>query len=430
MPQAFFVFLIGVFTLAIGCQKPAPQPTQESSRLAASKLSILVVNDPPLAAGIKILRGEWAERTGGQLEIEEGTVEQLLAATELSADLVIYSSRFVGTLVDREWLRPVRKSVLQSEDVAIDDLFPLLRNVTLPYGGQVYALSLGEPPLMLASQTPQEAESQGKGSTWESVDLRGTEKNSPLKYPRAAELLVRGTAYSQHRSWFDAETMQPTIAGLPFVKALDQMLENEKSVEKQADSPLSLSWPSASREVSPESVAFVPLPQAEQIYNPLREIWEKSEKSKPITFLGFAGRSVSVTRSTRNSASAFKLLKWLVSEKIATQLSPRSEATVWFRKSQTTKAKRWLPKGGANDETAANVSMLLSSSNSFLLPRIPGIDEYLQALDEAILRAISDDISAEDALARAIEEWNSLTDRYDRDRQRVAYRKHLGLDSE
>ena len=287
---------------------------------------------------------------------------------------------------------------------------------------------------MLAQETGfQETGSQEEDSTWENLGSRLTEKHSSLKYPRAVELLVRGTANAQHRSrvagWFDVETMQPQIATPPFVRALEQMRQNEKL---SGDAQASLSWPSALREDSPEPVAFATLPRAEQVYNPLREIWEQGEEGKPLAMLGFAGRSLSVAKSTRNSASAFKLLRWLVSEKIATQLSPRSEATVWFRKSQVIKAKRWLTKDGANkDETVAAVSQLLASSNYFLLPRIPGIDDYLQTLEEALAndssQAPSKNLSPEETLAEAVEKWNAVTDVYDRDRQRAAYRRHLGL---
>ncbi|NOZ39613.1 MAG: hypothetical protein GXP24_05235 [Planctomycetes bacterium] len=394
-------------------------------KLAASKLSVLVVDDPPLAAGIKLLRGEWAERTGGQLEIEDWTVEQLLAATKLSADLVIYPSRYVGTLVDRDGLRPVRKSVLQSDEVAFDDLFPLVRNATLPYGGQVYALTLGEPPLMLmGSATDHDSDGQAK---WDSVGNSSDVGSSQFRYPYAVALIARGVSYTQSRGgatgWFDADTMQPRIADPPYVKSLQKMIGNERPSTSRKDD-VSIGWPTPG---ATKSSLYFSLPLADEVYNPLRDIWEKRETDKPLVFLGFAGRSVSVTRSTRNSASAFKLLKWLVSESIATQLSPRSEATVWFRKSQVAKAKRWLPNSAASDETAAIVTKLLSSSNFYLLPRIPGIDEYLQALEEAILRATSEELSAEEVLTEVVEQWNILTDRYGRDRQRAAYRKHLGL---
>ncbi len=421
MSRVFFVLLNSVFLLVMGCQQESPQLAPAASRLAASKLSILVVDDSPLAAGIKLLRGEWSERSGGELEIQEGTIDQLLAATELSADLVIFPSRHLGTLVDRDWLRTVRKSVLQSADVAIDDMFPLIRNVTLPYGSQVYALTLGEPPLMLVDRDfvgPKK---------WDDIDNPSTLGSSQLRYPYAVALIARGVSYAQNRGdssgWFDSETMQPRIAEPPYVKALSEMLGNEMaSTNEKAD--VAIGWPAAGAANSPR---YSSLPLADEVYNPLRDIWEKGEEGKPITFLGFAGRSVSVTKATRNSASAFKLMRWLVSEKIATQLSPRSEATVWFRKSQMANSKRWLPKNVASDESAANVSKLLSSSNFYLLPRIPGVDDYLEVLEKAITWAISANLTAEEALAEVVVEWNSLTNRYDRDWQRAAYRRHLGL---
>ncbi len=422
MSRTLLFFLVSV-TLVVGCQKPAPQPPPVTPRQAASKLSVLVVDDPALAAGIKLLRGEWAERSGGQLEIEEATVQQLLDAPEISADLIIYPSRYIGELVDHCWLRPVRKSVLQSEDVAIDDMFPLIRNVTLPYGDQVYALTLGEPPLMLVDR-----DFVGPKKKWDDIDNPSTLGSSQFRYPYAVALIARGVSYAQNRGdssgWFDSETMQPRIAEPPYVKALSEIIGNEMA-STNAKTDVAIGWPAAGAANSPR---YSSLPLADEVYNPLRDIWEKCEEGKPITFLGFAGRSVSVAKSTRNSASAFKLMQWLVSEKIATQLSPRSEATVWFRKSQMANSKRWLPRNGASDESAANVSKLLSSNNYYLLPRIPGIDDYLQVLEEAIKWAISAKLTAEEALAEVVAEWNSLTNRYDRDWQRTAYRKHLGLD--
>ena len=425
MSRVFFLLLTSLLVLAGGCQESPPQRPAVAPRQAASKLSVLVVDDPALAAGVKLLRGEWAERSGGQLEIEEGTVQQLLDAEELSADLVVYPSRYVGTLVDRQWLRPVRKSVLQSEDVAYDDLFPLVRNATLPYGGQVYGLTLGEPPLMLALEGNQSHDAK---FAWDEISNPEKSGDSQLKFPYAVALLTRGVAYGQQHSgeaaWFDPATMQPRIAQPPYVKALREMVGSEgPSTWAQVGGVFG--WP---RSQSPESLTWVSLPAAGEIYSPTLEKWKENESAEPIAFLGFAGCSVSVARSTRNSASAFKLLKWFVSEKIATQLSPRSESTVWFRKSQTPKAKRWLPKGGASDETTAKVSKLLASNQSYLLPRIPGIDEYLEVLDGAVRQAISDVRPSEDVLAEVVKNWDKLTDRYGRDRQRVAYRKHLGLD--
>ncbi len=408
MPRVRFSFLVCTFVAAIGCQQEPSRQPPKTPQLAASKLTILVVDDPPLAAGLKLLRGEWAERSGGQLEVQEWSTDQLLSATKLPSDLILYPSRYVGTLVDRNWLRPARKSVLQNPDLALNDILPLIRNVTLRYGNQVYALSLGEPPLMITEEA--------------------SSPNSLVKFPHALQLLTRSVAYANHRSglvgWFDAQSMQPQIATPPFVKALEEMLSEEN---------VAIAWPTIASPDPAKPIVFKPLPRANQVYNPVRKTWEPNDSTQPLTFLGFAGRSASVTRATRNSASAFKFLTWMISENIATQLSPRSEATLWFRKSQTQKAKKWLPKNSTDAQTTATLNRLLASDSYYLLPRIPGVDEYLQAMDKTIAQALSqkktaEQIPAKKALAKIATQWNTLTDRYDRNRQRTAYRKHLGLD--
>jgi len=432
MPQRTLFLWFCFLVLAIGCQKEAPPgATPVAPRQTAAKLLILVVDDAQLAAGLKILRGEWAERTGGQLEVQEWSVDQLLAASELSADLIIFPSRYVGTLVDRNWLRQVRKSVLENSDLALEDVFPLVRNFSLRYGNRVYGLTLGEPPLMLASRAD-ELEISDQRLTWEKTPLRQPIESAQLDYPQAAELLARGIAFASHRGqttrWFDVESMQPRLVSQPFEKALQQMLENSKSRGKLADRRMTLALPSSSQSDFP---TFVELPRAGQIYDPLRETWEKNaSEDRQVVFLGFAGRSVSVTRATRNSASAFKLLTWIASESIATQLSPRSRATSWFRKSQVKQARKWLSGGVSDDKTAALVTALLSSEHCYLLPRIPGVDDYLQSLEAAIAKAISEQLPAEKVLSEVRDQWNAVTNHYGRDRQRVAYRKHLGLNDQ
>ena len=429
MSRTLFTYLIYAMTLAIGCQeKPAPT-APVASRQAASKLTVLIVDDPPLAAGLKLLRGEWDERTGGELEVREETLAKLLSARELAADLIIYPSRHVGTLVDRDWLRPIRDSVLQSDDVAINDIYPLIRNATLPYGGQVFAFTLGEPSLMLISRAKDQADAQP--TTWEQIDFRLAADQSVLEHPLAVELLARGLAYSPHgrrsSGWFDAGTMQPRLASPPFVHAMQDMIAAWQRPGERSTGWIALGWPTSTGNKSPP-IRYAPLPRAKKLYNSIREVWESNESDQPLVLLGLAGRSLSVSRATRNSASAFKLLRWLISENIATQLSPRSEATLWFRHSQVSKAAKWLKHAGVGDETATLIANELSAGECVLVPRIPGIDEYLAILQNVLATALAASEPAEMALAKVVRRWDALTEKYGRDRQRAAYRNHLGFD--
>lgn len=424
MHRHLAILLSSLITLVIGCGEKQQQPPPPAPKLAASKLTVLVVEDPGISAGLKLLRGEWLERSGGELAVEETSSEQFLASSELAADLVIYPSRYVGTLVARDWLRPVRKSVLESDDVAVDDMFPLIRDQVIQHGGEVYCLSLGEPPLMLGHA--REA-TDSKRTAWSDLPNPQTVENSQLPFPLAIAFLARGAAYVQSRSGsaelFDSATMEPRLGEPPYTRALEEMIA---AGQASADgvNQVSLGWPTSKR---PDSRDYVALPVAEEVYRPLRDAWETNELAQPVTFLGVAGRCVSVSRTTRNSASAFKLLGWIGAESVASQLSPRSEATLWFRKSQAKKANKWSG-ADASDATSAVVAELLSSEYFFLLPRVPGIDEYLKSLDAEIQAAIAENQSAETALAEVASVWEAITDRLGRESQRLAYRMHLGLD--
>ena len=69
--------------------------------------------------------------------------------------------------------------------------------------------------------------------------------------------------------------------------------------------------------------------------------------------------------------------------------------------------------------------MLCGKTDAFVLPRVPGIDQYLAALGEAVQVGSG---SAEDVLSEAAKRWESITDRLGREGQLAAYRAHLNLD--
>ena len=152
-----YLVAIGVgLAISWGCARndpsPAVKPGVTPTPRAAVQLTLLVVDDPELAAGARLLRGEWAERSGGELVVQEMTLDEMLAAKQVTADAIVYPSRHVGTLVARDWLRPVRDSVLKSDDFALGDLLPLVRNESMRYAGRFFGVSLGEPPLVMAWQ--------------------------------------------------------------------------------------------------------------------------------------------------------------------------------------------------------------------------------------------------------------------------------------
>ena len=104
---------------------------------------MLVVNEPGVAEAINRLRGEWAERSGGELSATSSEWKDVAGAKSIEADVVIFPSRYLGELCTRGWLQPVRSSVLEGDEFNGGDVFPLVRRELMRWGGEVMALPLG-----------------------------------------------------------------------------------------------------------------------------------------------------------------------------------------------------------------------------------------------------------------------------------------------
>ncbi len=403
-----FVLLACLIGWTAGCQKPPETAIPGGGRLAENvkknakppgvTLKLLVVGDPELAGGIKRLRGEWAERSGGgQLQVLEWSLPELIAAESLPADLVVYPSRYLGTLVSKNGLRPLRNSVLHAPQFAHADLLPAIRDKEIVYGSDIYSIPYGSPPLMLCynAQVLQAAGCRVP-QTWieyRQVARRLADQAIPCQLPLAGQsaaitLLARAINYARQSGHmamlFDLDTFQPRIAGPPFIRALAEITaeitqQQQATQEKRASATsslqdaapllqdvgvldfrdsvkevtlgragLTLGWPGlycpSSTEAARDLVGanYTSLPRAVDCYNATRNQWESNRLDTPMTLLGVAGRLASVTTASRNAASAFKLLLWLGSDKTATEISTRSRYTLWYRHSQVKAAQLWL----------------------------------------------------------------------------------------
>jgi ABC-type glycerol-3-phosphate transport system substrate-binding protein len=158
-----------------------------------------------------------------------------------------------------------------------------------------------------------------------------------------------------------------------------------------------------------------------------RQVAIKDEDSVPV--LGYSDRMAAVTSSTKNAASAFKLLEWLATAEISTQLAAAGDGTLPVRRSLATSANWHGEQRDADErsERAKTLGEMLSSDRFLIVPRIPSIDDYIKALDEAVTSATNGGVSPQVALQKAARRWAEITETRGRDGQRVAYMKHLGI---
>lgn len=441
------------------------------------RLRLLVADDPALADAIGRLRGEWRGATGAELEIDETTENAWLGASVPDADALIYPAGDLGLLVENDWLLPLAEQSLASGEIDWIDIFESDKTHDACWGATVYAIPFGSPVLAcwyradllkkLDRQPPEtwqqyqelaqllaDRASLGDAMPAEQTAWSGTAE--PLAEGWAGlTLLARAAAYAKHRNHysalFDMRTMEPLIAGPPFVRALDELVAAAKlgpadaleitprramQAFAEGECGLALTWPEARRaDVADETdegrFACIDLPGADDVYNPQSAAWEKRRDDEPthVPLLGMAGRVGSVVKGSQHADAAVHLLGWLAGPQWSARISTSSPATALFRRSQVENSRQWIaPRlAEAAADYADAVERSLTAAEYLGAPRLPGRRGYLAALDHAVRAAVSGDASSGDALRAAAEEWRRLTAELGVDSQRAAYRRSLGL---
>jgi multiple sugar transport system substrate-binding protein len=85
-----------------------------------------------------------------------------------------------------------------------------------------------------------------------------------------------------------------------------------------------------------------------------------------------------------------------------------------------------MPSGAAIEYVLLIRQILEKPVGLVALP-LPGREEYLAALDDAVAAAVRGDLSPHEALHQAAVKWEEITERLGRQRQLAAFRRSLGL---
>ncbi|MEX2121643.1 MAG: extracellular solute-binding protein [Pirellulales bacterium] len=506
--------------LAGGCFRGENKSNQATVRggppLAGITLKLLVVDDPEMAKALRLLRGQWQGSSGAELEVAETSEQALLAAGPLDADCLIYPVRDLGLLAERDWLAPLDDTLPQDPSLDWPDVFESPKNRDAVWGATPYAVPFGSPVLvcayradllrrigrepprtwkeyqqlaeLLAKQgaataSEEQASQEQAGQEQPGQEQPGQEQpDGGGEQPRWAgaleplaegwaglALLARAAPYARHRdqvsTWFDIETMEPLIAGPPFVRALDELAAaygngSHRQLDQgpadvwaafsQGECGLAIAWPppgsagAAGRAAAPRSAAsgdpvagtieigFVELPGSIDVYGLESRQWQerRREEQPHVPLLGIDGRLGSVSKKSPHAEAAFRLLAWLSDPKLSTGVSSASRHATLFRRSHVAEAHKWV--GAEADPEAAAlygevVERSLDEHVGVDSPRIPGRGRYLAALDRAVRRRVQGEAASQAALDEAAAEWRKITEELGLAAQRSAYQRSLGL---
>jgi multiple sugar transport system substrate-binding protein len=236
-------------------------------------------------------------------------------------------------------------------------------------------------------------------------------------------LLARAASYASHPQQeavlFDPTSMTARIAEPPFARALEEW--RQEAMMTAGSSPVGEGRPSVLAE----------FPASAQVYNRSKGDWEAVSSGPRQVPLLAGGTLLAVTSASRNAASAFELAAWLASEEIGRQLGPIGKGGFPVRSSMLDESARWIEAGsgrGDKSQIAGVVRSALTGDEALVVLRIPGTDEYLNALSAAVDQVLEGEASATDALGEAAAKWDMITSRLGREAQRSAYLNDLGIE--
>ncbi|WP_425615903.1 ABC transporter substrate-binding protein [Anatilimnocola sp. NA78] len=457
--------------LAVGITAGCKQPPPAAPAAKTAPLRVIVVDDAPLA---KTLAREWLAHTESQLDIVEVTTDKAAAAQQLPADVVIYPPGLIGSLAKADLLLPLDESLLNDPEYARDDISPLLRSQLTTWGRRTVAVPLGSPQMVLFYRADLLAQQKLQPpQTWEeyqkvveafrtkpadvAIDDKAWQATAePLAAGSGGELLLaRAASTAVHRDQLsplmNLDSLEPLIAGPPFVRALEQLVAAspadahlDKLLSPAAcyakflagECALAITWPMMLEQapatmLKPEQIGLALLPGSQEMFNPTSQSWEPlaADDSAHAPFLSGNGRMASVSRASAQPRAATQFLLWLSGPKLSGRIASHSATTVPFRTSHLRNADAWQPPQPVAHLTQYGELLATAQDNPrrLVAPRIPGSGQYLAALDQAVIAAVSQEKSAADALASAADEWNKITAERGRTSQQRALRRSLGL---
>ena len=150
VPHGLPLLILTVWLSAVACNRstpPEPVERPAENMSSARPVRVLVIDDQRLG---QALQREWLARSEQPLEVIELSSAQVLASpTPTAAELVIYPSGLIGTLVAQGQIEPLPETALSLTEWQRDDLFELVRLQETTWAADDYAVPFGSPQLTL-----------------------------------------------------------------------------------------------------------------------------------------------------------------------------------------------------------------------------------------------------------------------------------------
>ncbi len=441
---------------------------------------------------IKNWTGDWEKRTGATVNINAipfaDIDSKVLAATGTGtflADIYYIGAQTAGQLMGAGQVLEVPQDVRGG--LALDQIPDIYNKYQLSWNGKLYGIPWDGDMLMLNYRSdllsdpnyqkafkdqfgydlapPQSWKQYADiaqfftGKDWDNGKPGYGLDELPMRHNHAwngffARAAVYAKAPDDPAFFFDPDTMKPRINNPGFVKALEDwktamqwgppdMMSYDWAANAQAfvggHAALNIQWGDIGpMSLDPNSsvvngkVGFAMLPGATQFWDAKKGAWETPSEPNRAPFAGFGGWIFVVPKLTQNAAAAFDLASYLGSPEIRAKAMVTPGCGVNPDSLTQLDPKLWVAAGfsqQAAEQYTQAIKDSLTNPNVVFDLRIPGIQDYKDALEIAVTKALTGEATPQQALDEAAQQWDQITDRLGRDQQGKYYRESLGLAS-
>lgn len=373
-------------------------------------------------------------------------------------DIVVFYPAFIGDFAGNGYLLQLDEYA-QKHDPELDDVIPAFRELYLKWQGKLYALPFDGDVLNLYYRTdlfndPQEKEAfrarygyeLAPPATWDEwLDVaefftRDTDGDGRIDLWGAAEYGQRGNSWAWWANRFAAyggvyfdEDMNPMINSEAGVKALENMIatlqfsppdtlaygyEELRDVFLQGRVAMVVQWADVGKKGNDPELSHIPgkLGVAPMPGVRLPDGTIRRRAMMPV------GRVLAVTKDTRHPEAAYWVIRFLTSkEKSLHDVSSSQTGLDPYRYSHFANPEAY--DMFASIEEATNYLQGVQANMEIGYPEltIPGAWQFEDALDLQINRALAGQLSPQQALDAAAQEWRNIVQRFGRDMMRRFY---------
>lgn len=413
-------------------------------------------------------------------------LSQAISSDTVNFDIIEASAGWEGDLLGGGHCVAMPDEVRNDPGYAFDDIVPYLQEPSRTWDGVLYGASIdgdmhhfnyrkdvfADPDL-----AEEWASSGGEGDwgvpqTWQQVQaaaqfLGGKEFEGAPLYGMLDSFRVdntsqyffhsRASAYGKHPDdpnfFFDPDTMKPRINSPAFVRALEDMiaaLEFAPPDQQNADLLQNLDnflagtgtmchwWADVGSNVYTSDTSIVQgkvgysiLPGSPDVYNSTTQQWETLPEINYAPYLAFLGWGLYVMNEADTQGvteAAWDLISHLTGKDISMWMSIYPSGMNPWRESHFNAAE-WEPSGFPVEEAQQYLDSIQNSynhPNRIVDLRIPGQGSYWGAAEAEWARAITGEVSAQEALDAAAQRWDEITDQLGRDNQIALYQASIG----